>query len=143
MQRVNLAAMIAYVREQRDGVVATVGADGAPQAAYLELTATDRGEVVFDARAVSRKIANIGHDARVAVVVGGRDGTTLQYEGRADLPEGAERARCTAAYVAAFPHYEPSMSDPSVVVVRITPVWARHGDYRGRTPVVSDVDLTG
>ncbi|WP_125774251.1 pyridoxamine 5'-phosphate oxidase family protein [Antribacter gilvus] len=135
------AELVAYVRSQADGVVATTGPGGAPQAAYLSLAATDRGELVLDARASSRKVVNLRADARVAVVVGGPDGTTLQCEGLADLPEGDDRERCAAAYVAAFPQFAASLADDGIVLVRITPSWARHGDFRGDVPVLRDVDL--
>ncbi len=133
--------MVAYVRRHGDGVVSTLGPDGAPQAAYLALTATDRGELVLDARATSRKVANVRRDARVAVVVGGADGTTLQAEGVADLPRGATRDRCAAAYAAAFPQFAASLADDGIVVVRVVLSWARHGDFRGAVPVTADVAL--
>jgi general stress protein 26 len=138
---VDLEQLVAYVRAHGDGVVSTLGTGGAPQAAYLALTATDRGELVLDARASSRKVANVRRDGRVAVVVGGADGTTLQAEGVADLPSGAERERCAAAYAAAFPQFAASLADDGIVVVRVTLTWARHGDFRGAVPVTSDVAL--
>jgi len=126
---VNHADLIEYVRAHGDGVVSTVGPDGAPQAAYLSIAATDRCELVFDARPESRKVANLRRDPRIAVVVGGRDGTTLQCQGIADLPHGHELERCAAAYIEAFPEFEQSMRD-GVVVIRVTLEWARYGDYR-------------
>lgn len=137
------AQLVAYVREQADGVVSSLGPDGSPQAAYLTLTATDRGELVFDARTSSRKIANLRSDARVAVVVGGRDRTTLQCEGVADLPEGPDRERCAAAYVAAFPQFAASLTKAEIALVRVTLSWARYGDFRSGPPVVHEVDLHG
>lgn len=133
--------LIEYVRAQGDGVVSSLGPDGAPQAAYLPITATDRAELVFDARATSRKITNLRRDPRVAVVVGGRDGTTLQCEGVADLPEGTEREACARAYLDAFPQFAASLSDDGVVLVRVRLTWARHGDYRPGFSSSADVPL--
>lgn len=141
MQAMDRDALIGYVREQRDGVVASLAADGAPQAAYLELTATDRGELVFNARSMSRKIANIRRDPRVTVVVGGPDRTTLQCEGLADLPQGDDRERCAAAYVGAFPHFAGSLSTNGISLIRVRLTWARFGDFRLGTPQIVDVDL--
>jgi hypothetical protein len=142
---VDTAALIEYVRSHRDGVVATIGPDGSPQSAYLSLTATNRGELVFDARVDSRKIANIVRDPRVAVAVGGADGTTLQCEGVADAPVGVERERCAAAYLATFPNFADSLQVDSastgVAVVRITLSWARFGDFRDDRHDLSIVDL--
>ncbi|NUU19126.1 GNAT family N-acetyltransferase [Cellulomonas humilata] len=135
--------LVQYVRAHGDGVVSSLGPDGAPQAAYLPIAATDRAELVFDARVTSRKIANLRRDPRVAVVAGGRDGTTLQCEGVADLPDGAERERCARAYLDAFPQFAASLSDDGVVLVRVRLTWARFGDYRpgvsssGEVPLVA------
>jgi Pyridoxamine 5'-phosphate oxidase len=138
---VKLSELIDYVHAQRDGVVTTVGPDGGPQAAYLSLAATGRGELVFDAKADSRKVANLRRDPRVAVVAGGRDGTTLQGEGRAVFPEGEELARAEAAYLAAFPEFGPSLRRAGVVVILVRLNWARFGDYRAETPVITEVSL--
>jgi len=120
--------LVEFVRAHRDGVLSTLGPDGAPQSAYLALTATDDGELVLDARAVSRKVANLRADPRVAVVVGGNDGATLQCEGVADVPSGTDREACAAAYAEAFPQFAGSLADPAIVVVRIRLTWARFGD---------------
>ncbi|MFD6166036.1 pyridoxamine 5'-phosphate oxidase family protein [Oerskovia sp. NPDC060287] len=122
--------LVAYVRTHRDGVVATLGPDGSPQAAYLALTATDQGELVFDARESSRKITNLRRDPRIAVTVGGDDGTTLQCEGVADLPEGTDRERCGAAYAGTFPEFAGSLEQDGIVLVRVRLTWSRFGDYR-------------
>ena len=122
--------LIAYVRERGDGVVSTLGSAGGPQSAYLPIAVTDAGELVFDARVDSRKVANIQRDPRVAVVVGGADGLTLQLEGAADLPTGEDRDRCAAAYTAAFPQFAASLAQPHIALVRVTVTWSLLGDYR-------------
>jgi general stress protein 26 len=138
---VNRQELIAYVRAKGDGIVATATPDGAPEAAYVAITATDAGELVFDARPNSRKIANIRENPRVAVVIDGRDETTLQCEGAADIPSGPDRDRCIAAYAQAFPEFAESVASDRVVVVRITLDWARYGDYGSKPAVVSEVEL--
>jgi hypothetical protein len=122
--------LVDYVRSQADSVIATVDEPGAPQAAYLKTTATDQGEFVFDARTASRKIANLRRDPRIAVTVGGADGTTLQCQGRVDFPVGPELERCRDAYLAAFPQFEDSLRGGDVVVVRVALDWWCYGDYR-------------
>lgn len=136
------AGLIEYVRAHGDGVVSTLGpGGGAPQAAYLSIAATDRGELVFDARPESRKVANIRRDPRVAVVVGGPDGTTLQCEGIADVLDGDDLVRCSAAYVDAFPEFAASVRNGDVVVIRVRLEWARFGDFRGAAPELREVGL--
>lgn len=132
------AEIVAFVREHGDGVVSTLGPDGAPQAAYLAIAATDAGELVLDARTASRKIANLARDPRVAVVIGGADGTTLQGEGLAIATTGAARAEAEAAYAAAFPEFAESVRRDDIAVVRIRLGWARIGDYRVDPPRIAE-----
>jgi PPOX class probable F420-dependent enzyme len=132
-------ALVAFVREHGDAVLSTLGPDGGPQAAYLALAATDDGDLVMDARAASRKVANLVRDARVAVVVGGSDGRTVQCEGVADVPSGEDRDRCAATYREAFPQFAGSLGDPGIVVVRVRVTWARYGDYRTSPPLVREL----
>ncbi|MGN6239437.1 MAG: pyridoxamine 5'-phosphate oxidase family protein [Cellulosimicrobium cellulans] len=136
-------AFVRYVRSQGWGVVASLGAEGAPQAAFLAVAATGAGELVFDARATSRKVANLARDPRVAVTVGGTDGTTLQCEGVADVPVGTDRDRCAAAYAAAFPQFAGSLADEGIVLLRVVLAWARYGDFRDGGSVLTAVDVTG
>ena len=139
----NREALVGYVRSQGWGVVASLGAEGEPQAAFLAVAATDAGELVFDARATSRKVMNLVRDPRVAVTVGGTDGTTLQCEGRADVPAGADRERCAAAYAAAFPQFAASLADEGIVLLRVVLAWVRYGDFREDRSVITEVDVTG
>ncbi|MFC7878624.1 pyridoxamine 5'-phosphate oxidase family protein [Isoptericola sp. NPDC057391] len=134
-----LERVVEHVRAVGDGVVSTLGPDGGPQAAYLTLASTASGELVFDARDGSRKVGNLRRDPRVAVVVGGSGGTTLQVQGVADVPSGPDRERCAAAYAAAFPQFAASLADPGIVVVRVRVRWARWGDYRSSPPVVAEL----
>ncbi|MGF0116827.1 pyridoxamine 5'-phosphate oxidase family protein [Promicromonospora sp. Marseille-Q5078] len=138
VSRLTLARLVSHVRGAGDGVLSTRGPDGGPQAAYLALAVTDEGEFVLDARAGSRKVLNVGRDDRVAVVVGGREGTTLQAEGVADVPAGVDRARCVDACRAAFPQFAGSLSDPGIVVLRVRVEWARWGDFRVSPPVLEE-----
>ncbi|QEO13789.1 hypothetical protein FLP10_04645 [Agromyces intestinalis] len=137
----DLRGLIAYVNRERYGVVATTGRDGAPGAAYLPFAATDAGELVFDTKPDSRKVANLRADGRVAVVIGGPSGTTLQAEGVADFPEGDERSRCVDAYLATYPEFAGSVRGGGVEVVRVRLAWARFGDFRTAAAQVAEVDL--
>ncbi|PFG43285.1 general stress protein 26 [Isoptericola jiangsuensis] len=138
-----LADVARFVRERADGVLTTLGPDGGPQAAYLSLTATERGELVLDARVTSRTVRNVRRDPRVAVVCGGADGVTLQAEGLAEEVHGEERRRCADVYRAAFPRFAGSLADPGIAVVRVSLTWARLGDYRGVAPVLRETTPDG
>src|SRR5512133_1897871 len=61
---------ISFVRQRGLAVIATRGSDGAPQAALVGITATRRGELVFDTSRSSRKFRNLSSFAQVALVIG-------------------------------------------------------------------------
>ena len=63
------------------GVLSSIGPDGGPQSALVGIAVTPELEIVFDTVAASRKFANIGHDTRVAFVMGWQGEITVQYEG--------------------------------------------------------------
>ena len=88
---------INFVRQRGLAVIATRGADGAPQAALIGITATERGELVFDTSRSSRKCGNLSAFAQVALVIGWDNEMTVQCEGTADIPTGADHDRCLQA----------------------------------------------
>jgi hypothetical protein len=85
---------INFVRQRGLAVIATRGADGAPQAALIGITATERGELVFDTSRGSRKYHNLSAFAQVALVIGWDNEMTVQCEGTAEIPTGADHDRC-------------------------------------------------
>ncbi|GAA1714096.1 pyridoxamine 5'-phosphate oxidase family protein [Fodinicola feengrottensis] len=125
--------LIAFVRERGLAVVASQGPDGTPQAALVGVAATDRGEIVFDTSAGSRKFANIGRQPKVALVIGWEDEVTVQLEGTADIITGAELERCQPFYFEQYPDGRDRAKDPDIAYVRVRPAWLRHCDFRPDT----------
>jgi general stress protein 26 len=111
-------------------VVATRSEDGMPEAALVGMTATAAGELVFDTSIRSRKYRNIQAFPQVAVVIGLDDEVTVQCEGRADTPVGADRDRCLSAYFAQYPDGVERAKDPDITHVRIRPRWVRYCNFQ-------------
>lgn len=134
-----------FLRTQRVGVEATVSTNGAPQAAMIGIGVSERLELVFDTLGSTRKAANFRANPRVAFVVGGfdpKDPRTVQYEGVADEPTGAELERVKAIYFEAYPDGPTRASWPGVTYVRVRPTWLRYSDFRTEPPVVVELDET-
>ncbi|QMU98502.1 pyridoxamine 5'-phosphate oxidase family protein [Microbacterium esteraromaticum] len=127
------AAVAHFVRVCGSGVVASIGADGAPQAAYVGLTATDEGVLVFDATSDSRKVGNIRERPRVALAVTGAD-TSVQLEGRAHVARDEERWRLGEVYSERFPGSRALDVGFEVVVVDVH--WVRVYDAGEHPPRV-------
>ena len=133
---------INFVRQRGLAVIATRGVDGAPQAALVGITATGRGELVFDTSRSSRKYRNLSAFAQVALVIGWENEMTVQCEGTADTPTGADRDRCLQAYFAIYPDGVERARDQDIVHVRVRPSWLRYGDYRPGSATVEETTLS-
>jgi pyridoxine/pyridoxamine 5'-phosphate oxidase len=130
------AALRAFLRGERWGVVATTAVSGAPQAAVVGVAVTDALELVFDTLGDSHKARNLRRDGRVAVVMGWDQEQTVQIEGIADEPSGAELERIKNVYFDKFPDGPSRLSWPGLTYVRVRPTWIRYSDFRGADPVI-------
>jgi len=137
----DLAELVSFVRARALAVVATCGPDGGPEAALVDVAATDAGEIVFDTSVRSRKYRNIQVSPQVALVVGWDDEVSVQCEGSADVLAGDERERVLRTYVEQYPDRLERAHNPGRALVRIRPLWIRHTDYRPATFGVHETHL--
>jgi general stress protein 26 len=124
--------LLAFLRQHRLAVEASVSPSGSPQSAVVGIAITDRFEIVFDTLESSRKARNLRRNPKVAFVIGGlteREERTVQYEGIADEPAGAELERLTATYYQIYPDGPSRLSWPGLIYVRVRPTWIRYTDY--------------
>ena len=126
----NRAELLAFLRRHRYAVQASSAPDGSPQAAVIGVAVTDELELVFDTLGTTRKAENLRADPRIALVVGWDEEQTVQLEGVADEPQGAELARLKAVYFARFPDGPERESWPDITYFRVKPSWARYSDFR-------------
>jgi hypothetical protein len=87
-------------------------------------------EIVFDTVGTTRKIVNLRRDPRVALVVGWDDEQTVQIEGIADEPSGADPARLKQVYFGVYPDGIERQAWKDITYVRVRPTWARYSDFR-------------
>jgi pyridoxine/pyridoxamine 5'-phosphate oxidase len=121
--------LVAFLRKHKLAVQASASETGAPQAALVGFAVTDDLEIVFDTVATSRKYVNLRRDPRCAIVVGWDDEMTVQIEGIADEPTGADRERCLASYFAAYPDGRDRLAWPGITHFRVRPTWIRYSDF--------------
>ena len=137
----NEGDLLTFLRSHRWAIQATASPTSAPQAAIVGIAVTDRLELVFDTLASSRKAANLRVHPRIALVIGGwneSDPRTVQFEGIADLPSGAELEAVKQVYFAAFPDGSTRLSWPGIAYVRVKPTWVRYSDFRSEPPVIAE-----
>ena len=114
---------------------------GAPQAAVVGYGVSDGLEIMFDTLDTTRKVRNLRRDPRVALVIGWDEQQTVQIEGAADEPKGAELERLKEVYFAAYPDGPERESWSGITYVRVRPTWVRYSDFRPGGRVI-EVDLT-
>lgn len=141
--------LLAFIREHRLAVQASVSATDGPQAAVVGFAITDQFEIVFDTVDSTRKAPNIRRNPRVALVIGGSnpgDERTVQYEGIADEPAGAELERLKAAYYAVYPDGPSRLGWRGLIYFRVRPTWIRYSNYTVNPPQIVEFtaeQLTG
>jgi general stress protein 26 len=119
---------VEFVRVARFAVVATTNTRNQPEAALVEVAATESGELVFDTKSEARKVENLVRSPRVAVVVGWEDGVSLQVEGRADVLAGTDRVSYGQVFESQFPGSRAL--DDDFALIRVVPDWLRYYDAR-------------
>jgi general stress protein 26 len=145
MEPLSRDALLDFMRGHRYAVEASVSPSGHPEAAVVGIVVTDALELFFDTLAITRKAGNLAGDARVAFVIGGtgnEEQRTVQYEGIADSPRGAELERLKELYFARFPEGRERMSWPGITYFRIRPVWIRYSDFSRMPPEVVEFPLS-
>jgi pyridoxine/pyridoxamine 5'-phosphate oxidase len=130
------AELLAFLRRHRLCVQSSVSEAGAPQAAVVGYGVSDDLEIVFDTLGATRKMQNLRRDRRIALVVGWDEAQTVQIEGVADEPAGADLDRLKQVYFAAYPDGPEREAWAGITYVRVRPNWARYSDFRPAGEVV-------
>ena len=134
--------LIRFVQRQRLGVVSSLAPSGAPQSAVVGIATSEAGEIVFDTLGTSRKAHNLRRDPRASLVVW-EDERTVQLDGLADEPIGAELARLREVYFAVYPDGRERLAWTGLTHFRIRPTWGRFSDFEASPePLIVELDLT-
>jgi hypothetical protein len=131
--------LLHFMRAQRLAVQSSHAAETGPQAAVVGIAVTDALEIVFDTLATTRKARNLRASPRAAFVLGGwtaGDERTVQFEGVADEPSGAELEQLKQSYFAAWPDGPTRASWPGITYFRVRPTWIRFSDFNSAPPQI-------
>ena len=131
-KRMIRSELLAFMRKYRHAVQASVSSESAPQAAVVGVAVGDEFEVVFDTLLSTRKALNLRQNPRTAFVFGGwgvGEEQTVQCEGVADLPSGAELERVRELYFSVHPDGRHRLSWAGLIHIRVRPTWLRYSDF--------------
>ena len=136
--------LLQFLRTHSLAVQSSVSPSGAPQSAVVGIVVTEDFEVFFDTLEATRKVLNLRRNPKIAFVIGGLtngDERTVQYEGIADEPTGAELNRLQELYFRSFPDGRQRQGWPGLVYVRARPIWIRYSDYNQAPPEIMEFNL--
>ena len=124
-------------------VQSSVHPAGGPQSAVVGIAVSDDFEIVFDTLETSRKAQSLRKHAEISFVFAdltGKDERTVQCEGLADEPTGAERDRLINLYLEVFPDGRERQKWPGLIYVRATLSWLRYSNYNEDPPPIIEFD---
>ena len=130
-----------FMVEHRYGVVSSISSTGTPQSALVGIAVTDQLEIVFDTLRSTRKYRNLMARPACSVVLGFPGEKTLQLEGNAMEPEGAERTRYQEAYFLTWPDGRDRIGCTGMTYLVVRPTWIRFSDFDQRPPLIQEISI--
>ncbi len=130
-----------FMAQFRYGVVSSMARNNAPQSALVGIATTPELEILFDTVKSSRKYANLVDRPFCSFVVGWGGEQTVQLEGEAFEPVGADLKRCQAAYFAVWPDGPARMNWPGIAYFIVRPRWLRYSDFDQSPPLIVEIDF--
>ena len=130
-----------FMARCRYGVISSIAVDGTPQSALVGIAVTPEFEIIFDTVSTSRKYRNLLARPSCSLALGWAGEQTVQYEGVAELPGGAELQPFQAVYFAAWPDGPARMSWPGIAYFVVRPKWIRYSDFKRRPPLIEEIRL--
>jgi hypothetical protein len=136
--RVTKAELFDFISRHKLGVLGYISPQGAPRSALVGIAVTPELEIVFDTVSSSRKYGDLLRNPAASFVIGWEGGATVQYEGHAFQPAGAELACYQQVYFAAWPECRDHLSWPGVAYFVARPQWIRYSDFDQRPPLIEE-----
>jgi len=139
-------SIYAFMAKSRYAVVSSTSSDGTPQSALVGVAITPDLEIVFDTVKSSRKYRNLIDRPACSLVVGWSGEQTVQFEGVAVEPGGAELKRYQEVYFQVWPDgRERSITWPDIAYFAVMPRWIRYSDFYSdfdqRPPLIEEMSF--
>ena len=120
------------------GVLGSVSPEGAPQSSLVGIAVSPGLEVIFDTVRSSRKYRNLTSNPACSFSVGWSGEKTIQYEGVASEPAGAELSRIQEVYFNKWPDGPARLSWPGITYFVVRPKWIRYSDFDQRPTFIQE-----
>ncbi len=135
------ATLYSFMTRARYGVVSSLAADGTPQSALVGVAIAPDLEIVFDTLRTTRKYVNLLARPACSVVLWWGGEQTVQLDGVAFEPAGAELDRYREAYFIAWPDGRDRLGWAGITHLVVKPQWIRATDYDQSPPLIEEMRL--
>jgi pyridoxine/pyridoxamine 5'-phosphate oxidase len=130
-----------FLRQHRLAVLASLADGFRPEAALVGFAVTPELEIVFDTVRTSRKYNNLIANPQVALVIGWKNETTIQYEGIASELRAGEGEDLKEAYYAVYPDgRQRAVEWPQLTHFVVRPSWIRYSNFNSPA-VIEEIRL--
>ncbi len=127
-----------FIAARKLGVLGYFSLQGTPRSALVGIAVTPELEIVFDTVSSSRKFGDLLANPAASFVIGWEGEVTVQYEGQAFQPMGADLARYQQVYFEAWPECAEHLSWPGIAYFVVSPRWIRYSDFDRRPPLIEE-----
>jgi uncharacterized pyridoxamine 5'-phosphate oxidase family protein len=131
-----------FLAQQRYGVISSLSDTDRPQSALVGIAVTPELEIVFDTLKTTRKYPNLISRPACSIVTGWENEQTVQLEGTAFEPEGAELAKYQQIYFATWPDGPARIPWPGITWIVVRPRWLRYSDFNQSPPLIVEMSVT-
>jgi hypothetical protein len=132
------AGLCDFMAGHKLGVLGYLSPQGAPRSALVGVAVTPELEIVFDTVSSSRKYAGLLANPAASFAIGWAGEVTVQFEGLAFQPGGAELARYQQIYFATWPECRDHLSWPGIAYFVVRPQWIRYSDFDQRPLLIEE-----
>lgn len=127
-----------FMAAHKLGVLGYLSPQGAPRSALVGIGVGMEFEIIFDTVSSSRKYGCLLANPAASFVIGWAGEVTVQFEGEAFQPTGAELARYQQVYFGAWPECRDHLSWPGIAYFVVRPQWIRYSDFDQRPPQIEE-----
>ncbi|MGB6943017.1 MAG: pyridoxamine 5'-phosphate oxidase family protein [Bryobacteraceae bacterium] len=132
------AELFDFMTAHKLGVLGYLSPQDTPRSALVGIGVTTELEIVFDTVSSSRKYGDLLANPAASFVIGWEGEVTVQLEGQAFQPTGAELAQYQQVYFAAWPECREHLTWPGIAYFVVRPQWIRYSDYDQRPPLIQE-----
>jgi pyridoxine/pyridoxamine 5'-phosphate oxidase len=130
-----------FMERQKLGVLGSISPEGVPQSSLVGIAVTRELEIVFDTVKSSRKYRNLMAKPACSFAIGWSGETTVQFQGEAREPSGAELARHQDVYFKKWPDGPSRLSWPGITYFVVHPTWIRYSDFDQNPPLIQEFNF--